>query len=100
MLEIMAPKVLRNNIPHVAHESPPITMKCYFNLVNGSERIADQEGIEVRDIEQAHSQAVKAIAELREEDDSTSTDWANWSLEVTDSFGNVLFSINLGGSLH
>ena len=43
-------------------------MKCYFNLVNGSERIADQEGIEVRDIEQAHAQAVKAIAELREED--------------------------------
>jgi hypothetical protein len=75
-------------------------MKCYFNLVNGSERIIDQDGIEVRDIEQAHVQAVKAIAELREEDDATSSDWANWSLEVTDSFGNVLFSINLGGSVH
>jgi len=75
-------------------------MKCYFNLVNGSEKITDQDGIEVRDIEQAHVQAMKAIAELREEDDNASSDWANWSLEVTDSFGTVLFSINPGSSLH
>jgi len=75
-------------------------MKCYFHLVNGSEKITDQDGIEVRDIEQAHLQAMKAIAELREEDDTASSDWTNWSLEVTDAFGNILFSINLGGALH
>jgi hypothetical protein len=100
VLNEMAPKVARNNIPYVAREAPPVTMKCYFNLVNGSEKITDQDGIEVRDIEQAHVQAMKAIAELREEDDNASSDWANWSLEVTDSFGTVLFSINLGSSLH
>jgi hypothetical protein len=99
-IEDMAAKLERNNIPKMARESPPATMRCYFNLVNGSERINDQDGIEVRDIEQARIQALKAISELREEDDATSSDWANWSLEVTDSFGNILFSINLGGILH
>jgi len=75
-------------------------MRCYFNLVNGSEKIVDRDGIEVRDIEQARVQAMNAVEELREEDESAATDWANWSLEVTDSAGNVLFSINLGSSLH
>lgn len=75
-------------------------MKCYFNLVNGNERIRDQEGIEVKDIEQAWAQAIKAIEELREEDDGEAGDWDNWSLEVTDASGIVLFAINLGGSIH
>jgi hypothetical protein len=75
-------------------------MRCYFNLVNGSEKIPDPDGIEVRDLEQAYAQALKAIEELREEDDASEGDWSNWSLEVTDSAGSVLFHINLGNSLH
>lgn len=80
--------------------SPSTIMKCYFNLVNGSERIADLEGIEVKDLEQAWAQAFKAIDELRQEDDSEAEDWDSWSLEVTDSSGTLLFAINLGGSYH
>ncbi|GEO19288.1 DUF6894 family protein [Microvirga aerophila] len=75
-------------------------MRCYFNLVNGSEKIPDPDGIEVRDLKQAYAQALKAIEELREEDDASEGDWSNWSLEVTDSTGSVLFHINLGNSLH
>jgi len=75
-------------------------MRCYFHLVNGSEKIIDRDGIEVRDIEQARAQAQKAVEELREEDDTSASDWANWSLEVTDESGNVFFSINLGGTVH
>jgi hypothetical protein len=75
-------------------------MRCYFNLVNGSEKILDPDGIEVRDLEQAYAQALKAIDELREEDDASAGEWSNWSLEVTDSAGSVLFHINLGSSLH
>jgi len=96
----MAAKVHRNTISESARETLPLTMRCYFNLVNGSEKITDQDGIEVRDIEQARIQALKAIDELRDEDDSASNEWANWSLEVTDAFGNILFTINLGGVLH
>ena len=75
-------------------------MKCYFNLVNGSERIMDQEGLEVKGLEQAWAQALKALEELREEDGGDEGDWNNWSLEVTDISGSVLFAINLGGSFH
>jgi hypothetical protein len=75
-------------------------MRCYFNLVNGSERILDRDGIDVRDLEQAHAQALKAIEELRLEDDGSAGDWSNWSLEVTDSSGAVLFHVNLGLRLH
>ena len=75
-------------------------MRCYFNLVSGSEKILDQDGIEVRDIEQAHVQALNAVEELREENATAAGDWSDWSLEVTDASGNVLFSINLGGVLH
>jgi hypothetical protein len=75
-------------------------MRCYFNLVNGHEKILDQDGIEVRNLEQAYTQALKAVEELRAEDDTSASDWADWSLEVTDSSGTVLFLINLGASLH
>jgi uncharacterized protein YegL len=74
-------------------------MKCYFNLVSGSERIADQEGVEVRDLDQAWAQAMRAIEELREDEEEVA-DWANWSLEVTDGSGTVLFTISLGRSFH
>ena len=75
-------------------------MRCFFNLINGPDRIPDLDGIEVADLEQAWAQAMKAIEELRAEDDGEAEDWANWSLEVTDASGNVLFAINLGNSLH
>lgn len=96
----MAAQTRRNNIQASAREPLLAIMRCYFNLVNGSEKIIDHDGIEVRDIAQAHLQAMNAIEELREEDLSAFGDWADWSLEVTDSSGNVLFSINLGSSLH
>ena len=96
----MAAQLRRNKITDSAREPLLAVMRCYFNLVNGSEKIIDHDGIEVRDIAQAHTQAMNAIKELREEDLSASGDWADWSLEVTDSSGTILFSINLGSSLH
>lgn len=96
----MAGKIIRNNITRSEWESPRSTMRCYFHLVNGNERIVDQDGIEVRDIEQARSQAWKAIEELRAEDDASASEWKDWRLEVADGSGKVYFSIMLGGALH
>jgi hypothetical protein len=96
----MAAKIARNVISDSGRGSLLVIMRCYFNLVNGSEKIIDQDGIEVKNIEQARVQALKAIEELREEEDASESEWANWSLEVTDSAGTVFFSINLGGVLH
>jgi hypothetical protein len=96
----MSGKEIRNNVTHSDWEHLHATMRCYFHLVNGSDRIVDQDGIEVRDIEQARSQAWKAIEELRAEDGASAVEWKDWSLEVTDASGMVYFVITLGGSLH
>jgi hypothetical protein len=75
-------------------------MKFYFNLVSDDETIIDDEGIEVRDLDQAWAQALKAIAELREEGGEDLTEWDNWRLEATDDSGRVHFSIKLNHGLH
>ncbi|AWM88991.1 hypothetical protein [Microvirga sp. 17 mud 1-3] len=75
-------------------------MRCYFNLIDGYERILDVDGIEVSTLEQARLQAVKAIEELLEEDDGIAEDWRSWTLEVTNEDGRVLLSIPLNGILH
>jgi hypothetical protein len=73
---------------------------CYFHLVHTHERILDETGIEVSDLEAAHYQAIKAIQELRQEGEADEVDWRGWQLEVTDASGKVLFSIPLDAAQH
>ena len=75
-------------------------MHCYFHLVHTHERILDETGIEVSDLEAAHYQAIKAIQELRLESDADEIDWSGWQLEVTDHTGTVLLSIPLDTAQH
>ena len=75
-------------------------MHCFFHLVHTHERILDETGIEVSDLEAAHYQAIKAIQELREEGEPDEVDWHGWHLEVTDASGRVLFSIPLDAAQH
>lgn len=96
----MTAKLTRNSVANTERGPLLVVMRCYFNLVNGHEKIIDQDGIEVRDIEQARVQALKAIDELREEDGAAMSDWNDWNLEVTDASGTVFFSISLGAILH
>jgi hypothetical protein len=71
-------------------------MRCYFNLLGDSDTILDTDGIEVEDIAQARAQALKAIEELRDDEDMLPDDWQGWRLEVVDDSGEILFSIGLG----
>lgn len=73
---------------------------CYFHLVHRHERILDETGIEVSDLEAAHYQAIKAIQELRQEGGSEDIDWRDWHLEVVDESGAVLLSIPLDTAQH
>ena len=75
-------------------------MRCYFNLVSDDETMIDDEGVEVKNLDQAWAQALKAIAELRAEADGESIEWDRWRLEATDSSGKVLFALKLTHSLH
>ena len=74
-------------------------MRFHFNLVSPSERIPDDVGIEVSSPDQAYAQAIAAIQELRAEAESPA-DWDEWSLEVVDPTGIVVFLINLSDRLH
>ena len=75
-------------------------MHCFFHLVNTHDRILDEAGVEVSDLEAAHYQALKAIQELRQEGEADEVDWSDWQLEVTDAAGNVLLSIPLDTTQH
>ena len=74
-------------------------MRYYFNLINHTERILDDTGIEVSTLEQAQAQALKAVQEMRAEGED-SAEWDEWRLEVSDAAGAVAFSVRLGGRLH
>ena len=75
-------------------------MRCYFNLISDDETMIDDEGVEVRDLDQAWAQALKAVAELRAEADGDLIEWDRWRLEAADPNGKVLFSIKLTYGLH
>jgi hypothetical protein len=77
-------------LPH----QPP--MRCFFNLVSEFETIADDVGIEVEDLATARSEALKAIQELRLENEEG--DWLGWRLEVVSATGGHLYSVDLYGS--
>jgi hypothetical protein len=68
--------------------------------VHTHERILDETGIEVSDVEAAHYQALKAIQELRQDGESDEIDWRGWQLEVVDETGKILLSIPLDMSQH
>jgi hypothetical protein len=70
-------------------------MRCYFHLTDGHERIVDDKGMEVRNLDDAHRQAMLAVNEFCAEADATSDEWGGWTLEVTDEQGEALFSISL-----
>ena len=74
-------------------------MHCYFHARNATAHIADDEGIEVANLDQARAEALAALRELRNEDGAAQVPWQKWSLEVTDSAGAVLLSIRLDADL-
>jgi hypothetical protein len=70
-------------------------MRCYFNLVDGSEVILDREGIEVSGLEEARAEALHAIREQRRADPVAAREWSGWTLTAVDSTGRPLFSMPL-----
>jgi hypothetical protein len=70
-------------------------MRYFFHLVDRHGSILDEDGVEVADMGQLRAHAQKAVEELRSEDPSAAGDWRGWRLEVTDTSGAVLLTINL-----
>jgi hypothetical protein len=75
-------------------------MRCFFNLVNGQDTILDETGVEASDLEVAKVQALRAIAELRQECGGTLEDWSGWRLDIVCSKGRLLHSLWLNVVMH
>ena len=75
-------------------------MRFYFNLICDDETMIDDEGVEVRDIEHARVQALKAITELRQEAGTDLAEWSRWRLEAVNEAGEVVFALQLNHTLH
>jgi hypothetical protein len=68
--------------------------------VNGPEAILDDTGIEVSDLETAKAEALRAIAELRQEVGGASENWDGWRFDIVCPEGSLLYSFNLNETLH
>jgi hypothetical protein len=75
-------------------------MRLFFHLVDNQDTIHDVEGVEVNDLGQAEAEALRALAEMRQEDPLAPQDWSGWTLRVTDSSGQVVLSLSLNGGVH
>jgi hypothetical protein len=69
--------------------------RYFFNLTNGDEVIRDEDGIEAPDVRTAVILAFEAIAELRQEDASASSELQGWRLDIIDDSGNLIQSFPL-----
>jgi hypothetical protein len=72
-------------------------MRLYFHLIDSQDFLLDGEGVDVIDVSQAQTLVRAMLQELQQEEASTAQDWSGWALNVTDSAGRVLFSIDLDG---
>jgi hypothetical protein len=75
-------------------------MRLFFHLVDKQDTLHDLEGVEVTDLEDARREAMRAIAEMRQEDPSAPPDWSGWTLRVTDASGRVVLSLALDAGVH
>ena len=70
-------------------------MRLFFHLVDREEVVRDLEGIEVANLMDARTEALRAIEELRHEDEVAARNWSGWTLNVTDAAGTLILSIDL-----
>ena len=70
-------------------------MRVYFNLKNTVETIADFRGVEISDLVEVESEALRAIEELRQEDTTAADSWSGWSLQAVEGSRRVLFTLDL-----
>jgi hypothetical protein len=74
-------------------------MRIYLHLVNHHETIQDREGVEVADLYQAFAEVLQALALLWHEDTFAPQKWAGWTMNVTDGWGTLVLSVNLGSDI-
>ena len=68
-------------------------MRCYFNLFSAHQTITDEEGLEVANLDEAHTFAREAVAEMVQDGVAEIAHWRGWQMEARDAPGTVLFTM-------
>ena len=68
-------------------------MRCYYNLVSSHRTITDEEGLEVADMEEAHTFAREAVRQMAQDGVAEIAHWRGWQMEARDASGTVLFTV-------
>jgi hypothetical protein len=68
-------------------------MRCYFNLVSSHHTVTDDEGLEVANLDEAHTFAREAVAEMVQDGVAEIAHWRRWEMEARDASGTVLFTV-------
>ena len=74
-------------------------MRCYFNLVSSHQTLTDDEGLEVTDVEEAHTFAREAVTEMLQEGIVEIAHWQGWEVQARDASGTVLFTMGFDAPL-
>ena len=74
-------------------------MRCYFNLVSSHHTVTDDEGLEVANLDEAHTFAREAVAEMVQEGVAEIAHWRGWEMEARDASGTVLFTVGFDTAL-
>jgi hypothetical protein len=70
-------------------------MRCHFNFVAGLQALDDEEGVEISSLDHARTEALQAIREISQDPETRDSNWGDWTLNVTDSAGDLLLSVTL-----
>ena len=74
-------------------------MRCFFDLVSSHQTITDTEGLELADLEEAHTLALGAVKEMLQQSEAEIAPWRGWRLEARNGPGAALFTIEIDPAL-
>ena len=80
----------RTNDPSPREETGPV--RLFFHLKSKHQAIPDDAGVKVVDLQDARTQVLRAIEDLREQNVQ---DWSGWTLVAVDETGTVVFTVSL-----
>ena len=74
-------------------------MRLHFNLLRGDQRIPDEVGVDVEDLQAGVLEAFETLRAMQERDPEDASSWAGWELQICDGSVRPITSIPLGDGM-